>query len=201
MENNFVASVILRYSILLILGLGGLFIIYLVVTPLTVYPVFAFIKAQYGASLISSGPTNICDIATNNLPFLTSIACVKTTIIFKGYYASIIPACIAGSAYYLLLILNLTTPMGRKQRVKSILFTLLSFFVLNIIRIIIFANIYANKGFDFFAIAHTATWYFGSTILVLLIWFSNVFLFKIHNIPVYTDIKNLFSLIKIKSKT
>ncbi len=194
MSKSFISSLILRYFILLILGLGGLFTIYSIFTPLTIYSVFGLIKSQYGASLLRSENTLVCDIAINILPFMKYLACVKTTIFFKGYYASIIPACIAGSAYYLLIILNLTTPMDRKTRIKSLLFIISLFFMTNVLRIFIFANIYANKGFDFFAIAHTATWYFGSTILVLLIWFSNVILFKIHNIPIYTDIKELVSL-------
>ena len=197
MDNHSLNSIILRYLLLIILGLGGLFLIYLIATPLTIYPVLNILDAQYGANLISSSTTKVCDTATSMLPFLSSLACIKTTIFFKGYYASIIPACIAGSAYYLLLILNLTTPMEKKKRVKSLFFILISFLILNILRIVIFANIYANKGFDFFAIAHTATWYFGSTILVLLIWFGNVLKFKIHNIPVYTDVKSIARLIKL----
>ncbi len=167
--------------------------LYSIFTPLTIYSVFGLIKSQYGASLLRSEATITCDIATNIFPFMKYLVCVNTTIFFKGYYASIIPACIAGSAYYLLIILNLTTPMEKKTRIKSLLFIILLFFITNVLRIFIFANIYANKGFDFFAIAHAATWYFGSTILVLLIWFSNVIIFKIHNIPIYTDIKNLMS--------
>ena len=196
MSNSFSRYLILRYLLLVILGLGGLFIIYIVFTPLTIYSVFGLIKAQYGASLVSSGTTRVCDIASNNFQFLAPLACIKTTILFKGYYASIIPACIAGSAYYLLLILNLTTPMPRKTRVKSLFFILGLFFILNVLRIFVFANIYANKGFDFFASAHQATWYFGSTFLVLIIWFSNVILFKITKIPIYTDVKNMMNLIK-----
>ena len=188
-----VKSLILRYSTLLILGLGGLFFIYLILTPLTVYSVLWILNIQHGASLFSSESSKLCSIVTSTFPFLKSLACINTTIFFKGYYASIIPACVAGSAYYLLLILNLTTQMGKKQRVKSGLFILISFFILNILRIVIFANIYINQGFDFFTIVHKATWYFGSTLLVLIIWFSNVYLFKIKNIPVYTEVKNLIS--------
>ncbi|MSS74474.1 pacearchaeosortase [Candidatus Pacearchaeota archaeon] len=188
-----VKSLILRYSTLLILGLGSLFIIYLIVAPLTVYSVLGILNLQHGASLFSSDNTKICDITTNSFPILKNISCINTTIFFKGYYASIISACVAGSAYYLLLILNLTTQMGKKQRVKSLLFILISFFILNILRIVVFANIYVNQWFDFFTIVHKATWYFGSTILVALIWFSNIYLFKIKNIPVYTEVKNLIS--------
>ena len=191
-----IKSVLIRYGILLLLGLGNLFIFYLLATPLTVYPVFALLNSLYGADLLRGDFSSTCDIATNTLPILKNIACMNTTILFKGYFASIISACIAGSAYYLLLILNLTTPMKKSQRVKSITFLMLSFLAINILRITIFAIIFANNGFEIFNIAHAATWYFGSSVLVGLLWFSNVILFKIHNIPIYTDVKNIINQIK-----
>ena len=191
-----IKSVLIRYGILLLLGIGGLFIFYLIVTPLTVYPVFAILNALYGADLLRGDFSNACDIATNIFPVLKNIACMNTTILFKGYFASIISACIAGSAYYLLIILNLTTPMKKSQRIKSLIFLMFSFLIINILRIIVFAIIFANKGFEIFDVAHAATWYFGSTVLVVLLWFSNVLLFKIHNIPIYTDIKGIISHIK-----
>lgn len=192
-------SFLLRCLLLLFLGIAGLFFIYLIVTPLTLYPVYFFLDLQHGASLQSSGTSRTCDIATNFLSLdpIVSLACIKTTIYFKGYYATLVPACIAGSAFYLLLILNLTTLMDRKKRIKSIFFLLGSFLLLNVIRIIIFANIYVSKGFDFFDVAHRATWYFGSTVLVILLWFVNVYLFKIKSVPIYSEIKNLFSEIKL----
>jgi len=112
-------------------------------------------------------------------------------IFIKGFYATIIPACVAGAAYYFLLILNLTTPMGLKKRIGSILFLFSTFLFLNILRIIIFAAI-ISEDFQYFNQAHTFTWYFGSTLLVILIWFTNVKIFKIKDIPVYTDIKSIW---------
>lgn len=106
-------------------------------------------------------------------------------------YVQIIPACIAGAAYYLLLILNLSTPMDFGKRVKSIFFLLAIFLVLNIARILIFAAI-AVLGKQYFYIAHKLTWYFGSTVLVVLVWFANVWFFKIKEVPIYTDVKSIF---------
>jgi len=184
--------------LLLILGLGNLFIFYLIFTPLTIYSVFGLISRFYDVVILIGNPTQACDIAINFLPFLKSIACMNTTIFFKGYFASIIPACIAGSAYYLLLILNLSTPMSKKQRIKSILFLMSSFLFLNILRIFGFALLYANKGLELFNIAHIAFWYFGSTILIILLWFTNVMLFNIKNIPIYTDFKMILNQIRGK---
>lgn len=189
---------LIRYGLLLVLGLGNLFIFYLIFTPLTIYPVLDLISQFYDAVLLRSNPTQTCDLASNLFPSLKNIACMNTTIFFKGYFASIIPACIAGAAYYLLLILNLSTPMSKKQRAKSIFFLMSSFLFLNILRIFSFALLYVNKGFELFNIAHVATWYFGSTILVIFIWFINVFLLNIKSIPIYSDFKFIMNQIKGK---
>ena len=86
-------NIALRYFILFIVGISNLIlgvygVFYLIFTPLTVYPSYWILHSLYGASLMSG-----------------------TVIFLKGYYATIIPACVAGSAYYLILILNLSTPM------------------------------------------------------------------------------------------
>jgi len=169
-------DLIVRYLILLIIPLGGLFIIYKVFTPLTVYPVYAVLKSIYSANLLEG---NI--------------------IFFKEYYAEIVGACVAGAAYYLLLILNLTTPMHLEKRIKSILFLLLSFLVINVLRIIIFGILFA-KAYPYFDITHELTWYFGSTLIVIAVWFSNVCIFKIKAIPIYTDLSNLFADIFAKKR-
>src|SRR3989344_7363635 len=197
---NTIFSLVLRYLLLLILGLGNLFIFYLIFTPLTIYSVFGLISRFYDVVILIGNPTQACDIAINFLPFLKSIACMNTTIFFKGYFASIIPACIAGSAYYLLLILNLTTPMEKRKRFYNLIFIIFSFLILNIIRIITFAIIFANKGFEIFNLAHAATWYFGSTVLVILIWFLGVMLFKIKAVPIYADVKTIISQIRSSKK-
>lgn len=167
MDGKGVLFIFLRYLILILLGIPGLFIFYWIFTPLTVYPVFYMLQGLYDAVFY---PPNV--------------------IFFKGYFAELISACIGGAAYYLLTILNLTTPMNIKKRIGSLMFLLISFLILNIIRIIVFALL-LFKGYQYFELTHTTTWYFGSTVMVVLIWFGNVLLFRIKNIPVYTDIKNL----------
>ncbi len=202
MDISYIRSVLLRYSFLLLLGLGGLFVFYTIFTPLTIYPVFRTLDAIYGAELLRGDITKACDILTNlNAPgIITNTACMNTTIFFKGYFASIIPACIAGSAYYLLFILNLTTPMEKKKRFYSLIFLSFLFLILNVARISIFAAIFASKGFEIFNLAHAATWYFGSTVLVVLIWFSNVIIFKIKGVPIYTDVKTIINQIRQDKK-
>lgn len=167
MDKKETLGLITRYLLLIIVALGSLYLFYLVFTPLTIYPVFLFLKLKYHAVLLAG---NI--------------------IFFKGYYAEIINACIGGAAYYLLTILNFTTPMKFAKRIKSLLFIFALFLVLNILRIIIFAML-LTSGYQYFDLTHQITWYFGSTILVVVVWFINIYLFKINSIPIYTDLMNI----------
>ncbi len=189
-------SLTFRYILLLLLGLGNLFIFYLIFTPLTVYFVFWLIGLSGDASLLQGTYTNTCALFEGT--FLENMACMNTTIFFKEFFASIIPACVAGAAYYLLLILNLSTPMPLNKRIKSIIFLLGMFLILNVARIFAFASLFATKNYEIFDIAHEASWYFGSTVLVIILWFSNVLIFKVNEIPIYSDIKSLIKNIKSK---
>ena len=175
MNKKEVISLLFRYSLLIIIAIPNLYIFYKIFTPLTVYPVYFVLKSAYNAILLEGN-----------------------TIFFKGYYAALVPACIAGAAYYLLIILNLTTPMKLKKRIKSLIFLILAFLIINILRIILFASLF-SIGYKYFDLTHKLTWYIGSTILVVFIWFVNVMLFKIKEIPIYTEFKFLLSDIKIKS--
>ncbi len=168
MNNEEMGFLGLRYLLLIILGLTGIF--YIVFTPLTVYPVFLVLKAFYHQAALVFVDYPIIVIGDNGI--------------------KLIEACIAGSAYFLLAILNLATPMQIKKRLQSLLFLFGSFLVLNIIRIIIFSTL-SVTGFTYFDIAHLLTWYVGSTIIVVAIWFANVKIFSLEAIPAYTDIMSI----------
>ncbi len=172
MDKSRVFSLVIRYLVLILLGLGNLYIFYLIFTPLTIYPVF-YILSKFFDPIFFLSKTPI------------------PAIFFKGYIAHIIPACVAGSAYYLLLILNLTTPMKISKRIYSILFLFIGFLIINIIRIAVFALL-VPRGYQYFDITHELTWYFGSTIMVVILWFANILIFKIREIPIYSDIKSLY---------
>jgi exosortase/archaeosortase family protein len=165
-----------RYLILLALGANGAMLIDVVAAPLTAFPVYFILNIFYGAQLL-----------------------VGNRIFFQGNYIELIKACTGTLAIYLLLILNLSTPMQKRQRIRSLFFIILSFIALNIARILIFAMLFA-EGYKYFNIAHELTWYFGSTIMVLLIWFANIYLFKIRSLPVYTDISGLIKEIRPRRK-
>jgi hypothetical protein len=157
----------LRYIILILVALPSLYLFYLIFTPLTLYPSYWILSIFHDVALWDS------------------------SFIIGNSLIQIIPACIAGSAYYLLLILNLTTPMKPSLRVKSLAFLLLSLLFFNILRLVVFTSLFV-AGFSYFDLAHKAVWYFGSTLFVVILWFLNVYLFKLREIPAYSDMKRLY---------
>ena len=176
MDKKGVIELILRYLVLILLGLGNLAFFYIIFTPLTIYPVYYFLTKLFDPVFF---------ISTAPIP----------AIYFKGYVAHIIPACVAGSAYYLLTILNLTAPMKILKRLGSLAFMFLLFLILNITRIVVFANL-VPVGYNYFDLTHQLTWYFGSTLMVIIIWFTNVLIFRIKTIPIYTDIRTIYQEIR-----
>ncbi len=162
-------SILIRYLILLILAFS-LPIFYKILTPLT---------------LLST---------SNILGIFYNISTTQDIIVINSQtFIQLIPACIAGSAYLLLIILNLTIPLSPKKRAYSLIFSILTFYLINILRITLL-SVWYHEGLRFFNITHTLTWYIGSTLLILMIWFITIKLFSIKEIPVYTDFKNLINV-------
>jgi hypothetical protein len=174
-DYNF-SYVFLRYILLIILSLGNLWLFYFIFTPLTVFPSFFVLEQIY------------LDLAYYY---------DNARIVIGSSSIELIGACIAGSAYYLMCILNLTTPMALGKRFKSLAFLFAGFLVFNIARIVIFSILFVND-YKYFPQAHEFSWYFLSTLLVVGLWFINVKIFRIENIPIYSDFKMLIEKIKIK---
>lgn len=165
---------VIRYIILLGL-MFTLPLIYTIFTPLTVYSTGFLLKLFYQVSISK-------DII----------------IILPNILIQIIPACVAGSAYLLLLILNLTLPMKPKIRLYSLLFSIPALFIVNIFRIFVLSVLLAENS-QFFDFTHKFFWYILSTIFVVGIWFLTAYLFKIKEMPIYSDIKYLIDNIKKKN--
>ena len=162
----------LRYIFIVIVALPNLAIFYYIFTPLTVYPSYWLYSIFYSTTLIP-----------------------PDAMIVSGIRIEIISACVAGAAYYLLLALNLLTPMSLTKRVKSILFLFGSFLLLNLLRILILGAWYIH-GLAFFDITHEMTWYLGSSILVVALWFANIYIFKIKSIPFFSDASKIYKEMK-----
>ena len=173
------------------LSLKGLFTRYIIAILLFLLIDFIYVILKMPTLFLS---TLILDIFYNvDVYYLSSL------FVINDNNFELVEACIAGSAFVLLVALNLVTSMDWKTRIKSLAFLLLSLFVLNVIRISAFATLYVNE-FTYFDFTHYAFWYFGSTILVVLLWFSAVRIFNISSIPLYTDIRLLIQEIRGNKK-
>ena len=168
--NKDILCIFVRYLILVLFG-AFISVFYKVFLPLTIWPVYFLLKFFYEIAIYG----NLFDIA--------------------GVKIEIINACVAGSAYYLLLILNLTTKMKLRKRALSLLFSFLALLILNIARISVLSVFYL-ENFSFFDITHKIFWYALSVFFVVGIWFLTVKLFRIKEVPVYSDVNKLIKYIK-----
>lgn len=169
---DFFYSILVRYLILILAPLGNLFIFYFIFTPLTLYLSYFLIKI-----------------------FFVEATIYQNFIFFGQYTISMIPACVAGSAYYLLLILNLSTPkIVFKKRILILFTSFLILLILNSLRVFILALL-LNYNISYFNTAHLFFWYLLSTLFVVGVWFLEVKLFKIEEIPFYTDIIKIKKLL------
>jgi exosortase/archaeosortase family protein len=158
-----------RYLILLLVASSNLALFYFIFTPLTVYASYFLLGLFFPVSLSGT--------------FI---------ILNDDFVISLIPACVAGAAYYLLFILNLSTPNIKiSKRIFLILIAFFSFWAVNVTRIFFLSVLYFD-GSPFFDFLHKFLWYFGSVILTAGIWFLEVHFFKLEGIPFYSDLKFLY---------
>ena len=129
------------------------------------------------------------------IQLFTQATLTNSTITFQSHSIEIIPACIALSAYYLLLILNLSTPMPIKKRAYSLILTFALLFFVNLFRIAIFSFIFVSSQ-ALFTTFHFITWILLSSIIVFLVWYTGIKVLDIREIPVYSDLKFLVKQIR-----
>lgn len=160
---NAIKDIAARYLLLLVASANNLWIFYFLFTVATI---------QTSAFL---------------LRFFYPVEVYGSAILVENSIISMVKACVAGAAYYLLLILNLTTSKIRfRKRILVFLFDALLFFVLNTARISLLAVMQA-RNLAVFDITHKIFWYGISTIYVVLIWLLTIKIFRIKEIPVYSD--------------
>ena len=167
-------DIFVRYGILILVALPNLWIFYFIFTPLTIYPAYFLFGLIFDSFLIGN------------------------IIFIEGFPVEIIKACVVGSAYYLLLILNLSVPKIKFQkRIKMIGFSFIFLLIINILRIFFLGTIFISNS-SWFDISHKLFWNLGSVVFVIGIWFVEVKLFKIKGIPFYSDFRFLYKKSKIK---
>lgn len=166
-------ELVFRYLIIAISGSGNLSLFYFIFTPLTFFSCY-WIFSIFGETFL-----------------------LGNIILFNGSAINLVEACIAGSAYFLLFILILSTAdIPLFKRLKVLIFSFMSLLFLNIVRICIMGLLIGTK---YFSLVHLFFWYFLSIVFVVLIWFSAVKIFKIKSIPVYSDLKLIIKFIKKKN--
>ncbi len=170
-----VKDLIIRYIILLLISIPNVKLFYFLFSFLTTYSVF-FILSFFSNPILEG-----------------------TTIIINSFKIELIDACIAGSAYFLLFALNILTPIKLKKRIFSLLFLFSSFFVINVVRIILF-SFFLLKVFSLYKTLHLIFWYLLSSFIVACLWFLNIKIFGIKEIPFYSDAKFLIRVIKSRKK-
>jgi len=164
-------EIFFRYLIILISGIF-ISVFYYIFAPITIGAVYLILKIIYPSALLSGN-----------------------MIVLGSHSISLIRACIAGAAYYLLFILAMSVPLDYLKRIKSIIFLFFSFLAINVIRIAIFAILFVGN-FQQLSFAHLLFWYAGSTILIICLWFVNTKIFRLKAIPFITDIKKMSSQIQ-----
>lgn len=170
-------DILIRYLILIVAGILNVKLFYFFFTGLTIYPVYFLLNLFYDVTISAN------------------------VLLVQNFPIEIIGSCIAGSAYYLLLILNLSTPgMKISKRIFSLIFSFALLLIINILRISALSALLIS-GSSFFDITHKLIWIVGSVIFVVGVWFLTVKLFKIKEIPFYSDIMFLFGHSKQKKKT
>ncbi|PIN80573.1 hypothetical protein COV16_00620 [Candidatus Woesearchaeota archaeon CG10_big_fil_rev_8_21_14_0_10_34_8] len=168
---NRIIEIVIRYTILLVIGIF-MEVFYVVFKPLTIYPVCYILGLFFDVGLSGS------------------------VISATGVNFEIINACIAGSAFFLLTILNfMVGKINFGKRIKSLLFSYISMLVLNILRIVLLI-ILAVKSVIVFSAVHMFFFYVISILLVFVVWTVEIKLFKIKEIPLYSDLKELVKIIK-----
>ncbi len=167
MEKQGIWLMIIRYA-LIILAIFALPWFYIILRPVTTYLSYGLIRIFYQAQMSGN------------------------FILFKGYSIEIIDACVAGIAYFLLLFLNLSTRLiGTWKRILLFLFTSAVFLVVNVVRIFLMTLLLVNQS-GLFDVAHLVFWYALSVVFVFLIWVLSIKVFRIREIPVYSDVKAIF---------
>jgi len=117
----------------------------------------------------------------------------ETMLRLSTLVVELIPACVAGAAYYLLLILTLATAqitLSTRLRIIATSFTAL--FLLNTLRILILIPL---TGTEYFYEIHWLFWNLVSTIFVVGIWIWVTRRYRVRTIPVVSDFRSIMKLV------
>lgn len=167
-EHAKIISLFSRYLAIIVLGSYNFYLIYKIFTPLTIHA------------------TNLA------IKLVTPTILSKDIIHFGQTTIQIAPSCIAGSAFFLLIALILSTSnIKPKTRALALLTSLATLFILNITRILILASMTSSPSFQ---ALHFAFWHVLSTLFVVITYIATIKFYNIKSIPIISDFKYLKSL-------
>jgi len=163
-------DILLRWGILLILFLVPSSILYSILLKGTFYGLFLSLDS------IGYAPINLFP-----------------SIRIENELLTLIPACIALSAYYLFFILSLTSGGAPFRRLLALILSgIILLFFGNLARLVLLAYILLEFGIPFFEQLHLLIWGIGSTIYVVMVWFFLAWHFRIKKIPIYSDFVKVY---------
>ena len=124
-----------------------------------------------------------------------STSVVGDYILVNNKLFEFVPACIAASAYYLLILLILFTKdinfiLGFKLFISGAALLL----GMNILRIFILVLVLIKYGVNYFEAVHLFFWTFIASVFVVLVWIFLIKWYGIKSIPVYSDVKYFIKL-------
>jgi exosortase/archaeosortase family protein len=159
-----------RYLFVILASTGNFYLFYKLMTTPTVAAVAAALR-----------------------PFF-DILVVDNYIYVRGVVTEIVPSCVAGSAYFLLFFLVLSTAdIKPVKRMAVLAFSFATLFIFNIARMVFLVFIIHKPYFD---TVHFVLQNLLLTVIVVAIWIGITSTVGIKTIPVYSDMKHLYSLTK-----
>ena len=122
---------------------------------------------------------------------------LDNNLLIENEVLEFVPACVAGSAYFLLaLLILLTKDINFKKGIYIFVLGSLLILIANIIRLDLLIIIFISYSKDLFSNLHMLFWKILSSIYVALVWIFLVYLFKIKKVPIYSDIIYLTKSLK-----
>lgn len=169
-----------------------------------------FVRIFIAVSLLTV-PVNVFYLLFSNitlygsLPFLYlagySLQVEGYSLIINGQSLEFVSACVATSAYYLLaLLVLLTKDVNLKKRVYLFLCGCFLILLMNIVRIDILLYLLMEFGENWFDKVHIFFWQFVSSFYVAGVWIFLAYKSRIKSVPVYSDLKFLWSNSIFKKK-
>lgn len=165
-----ILSIFARYAIIVLISIGNLKLIYSLLTPPTVKVLAMALKSFY------------------------DISAIDNFIYVRGVTTEIAPSCIIASAFFLMFFLIFSTPdIKPKKRIFALMISFVILFTLNIARMVFLVSIIHSR---YFIAMHWIMQNLLSIFAVAAIWIGMVSILRIKKVPVCSDLKYIYGLVK-----